>query len=151
MQQGVRGMWGALFFWLLAGYGALCIVWQASQRLRRRFQRPRPLSLVLVVENAEDEIEGILRLLLLRTAFGMRERRIVVLDAGSTDDTGAIVQRLCQDNPALSYVRVADPAHWLDALAQLCLASPHVSCVYDLRQRTSWHDTIQDLQWLVHG
>jgi hypothetical protein len=141
-------MWEALLFWLLAGYGAFSLVYHVSRRLQRRLWQRRPLTLVLVVANLEAQIEGILRLLLLRTAFGMRERRIVVFDAGSTDDTAQIVQRLCAEYDCLSYVRVSDPDQWLNELAHLCVASPHISCVYDLRNDANWNDVVAELQWL---
>jgi hypothetical protein len=148
MLQGVRGVWEALLFWLLAGYGAMSLVWHVARRLQRRLQRPRPLTLVLVVQNSQDQIEGILRTLMVRTAFGIRERHIIVFDAGSTDDTSIIVQRLCEHHHCLSYVRVAEESHWLDELSKLCVQPHYMSCVYDLRNPDQWTDVVDDLQWL---
>lgn len=144
-------MVGALIIWALALYGASVIVVQSVQRLQNRYnQHPHPLTIVLIVQNAEHEIEGTLRMLMMKTAFSPRERRILVFDVASDDDTGCIVQRLTQQHHCLDYVHVSNEVDFIDELKSVCLQSPRVGCIYDLRDRGMLKDVTHDVAWLLH-
>jgi hypothetical protein len=149
MLQGVRAMVEALIFWALAVYGALAVVRQCVRSIQRRAQRnPHPLTIILIVQHAERDIEGTLRTLMIRTALGTRERRILVFDVASQDDTGQIVQRMTACHDCIDYVRVADDSELLHQLKALCLQSPRVGCIYDLRVNGMVRDVTRDVAWL---
>lgn len=138
----------ALFFWALAMYGALTVVWQVVRVMqKRRIQRenPQPVNVVLVVQNAEPSIEGVLRSLLDRTVFSLRERTVTVVDAWSTDQTEYIVQRLATSRPALSYFR-AESENDLQHILQIeCVDKTAIACVYDLRRSGVIGEVIDDV------
>jgi hypothetical protein len=140
----------ALIFWGLALYGAMMAVWQVVQRLQRRLGSPHPVTLVLVVQNAEHQIEGMLRMLLLRTAWTGRERRVLVLDVGSCDDTPQILERLTTEYTSLRSTRVASEEELHRELHRACLEEPFVGCIYDLRLHRTSSDITADMIRFCH-
>ncbi len=129
-------MWFAVFFWTLALYGAWTVVRQGVVELQRRLNGPPfPMTILLVVQNVEEEIEGLLRLVALQTLSSVRDYRVLVLDMGSTDATGQIVQTLMRHNGRLDYVSLRGNEELVRNVTLRCLDSPRVSCVYDLRNQ----------------
>lgn len=147
MQQGVRAMVAALFFWALAIYGALTLVWQSVQRLRGK-QHPHPVKLILIVQNAAGEIEGVLRTLLIQGSIGTREHRIVVLDLASTDDTEGIVRKLAARNGCIDYLKIRNEGDVSLYLSQALLDSSTIGCIYDLRIPEMVRELSKDAAWL---
>ena len=137
----------ALLFWALAIYGAITLVWQSVQRLRRN-QHPHPVKLILIVQNAEREIEGVIRTLLIKGSMGTRDHGILILDLGSTDDTEKIVQALAARNSCITYQRIADDKEASMYLSQACFDSNTIGCIYDLRVPDMAHDISRDAAWL---
>lgn len=149
LQQGVRAVVGALFFWALAVYGALTVVRQVSRGLRRRIrQNLHPVAVVLIVQNSEAHIEGVLRSIFLSTSMGRREWRILVFDMGSTDDTPHIVQRLAMQHDGLEYVRIEGEGEFVQHLARVCAEGGLVGCIYDLRVSGMLCDVARDIRLL---
>jgi hypothetical protein len=139
----------ALIFWALAVYGALVLVRQCVQRIQRRSRtNPHPLTIILVVQNAERHIEGTLRTLMVKTAFGTRERRVLVFDVASVDDTSWILQRMTTEHDCIDYVRVADDTELMQQLKDVFLKSPRVGYIYDLRVNGTVHDVTRDVMYL---
>lgn len=141
----------ALFFWALAMYGALTAVWQVvgmMQRRRLQQENPQPMNIVLVVQNAESSIEGVLRNLLDRTVFSLRERTITVIDAWSTDATESIGRRLSQSRAALNYIRVESESELQSNLQAECVDKAAVACVYDLRRNGVLGEILDDVSAL---
>ena len=141
----------ALFFWALAMYGALAVVWQVvgiMQRRRLQQENPHPMNIVLVVQNAESSIEGVLRNLLDRTVFSLRERTITVIDAWSTDETESICRRLAESRSALNYIRVESEAELQRTLQAECVDRAAVACVYDLRRNGVLGEVLDDVSAL---
>ncbi|MCL6547331.1 MAG: glycosyltransferase [Alicyclobacillus sp.] len=134
----------ALVFWLLATYGAVVLVWQCAARLRRRWQVPRPVTLVLIVRDAEQEIEGTLRTLVAATALAGRDRQIVVVDHASSDDTGVIVRRMLPGNPCLSYRRIEREGECAEVLAETCLGGSTVAWIWDARRPGALHEAARE-------
>jgi hypothetical protein len=144
-------MVGALVIWALALYGATVIISQSVGRIKHRHQQhPHPLTIVLIVQNAEHQIEGTLRALMIKTAFSPRERRVLVFDVASQDETGSIVQRMTQQHHCLDYVHVSDEIDFIDQLKNVCLNSPRVGCIYDLRDHGMLRDVTHDVGWLLN-
>ncbi|OFW80751.1 MAG: hypothetical protein A2201_09930 [Alicyclobacillus sp. RIFOXYA1_FULL_53_8] len=140
-------MVAALLFWALAVYGALTIVRESVQRLRSR-QQSYPVTLVLVVENGETQIEGVLRTLLLRVAMVSRTHRIVVLDLNSTDDTEFIIRNLMVHNECLEYRKIANEDDISRHFAGACLETPSIGCIYDLRVPNTARNISKNVGWL---
>ncbi|MCL6516714.1 hypothetical protein [Alicyclobacillus sp.] len=142
-------MVGVLFFWALAVYGALTVVRQVSRGLQRRIRQDlHPVAVVLIVQNSETHIEGILRSIFLSTALGHRERRVLVFDMGSTDDTPRIVQRLAMQHDGLEYVPIREEGDFVANLARVCAEGGLVGCIYDLRVNGMLSDVARDIRLL---
>ncbi|MDQ0191102.1 hypothetical protein JI721_08395 [Alicyclobacillus cycloheptanicus] len=135
----------ALFFWALALYGAVILAWQCTRWLNRRRQRPHPLTVILVVQNAAQQIEGVIRTLMLETAWSARERKIFVIDYGSTDETANILQHLAKVHTCLEFVTVLTEAEFQQHLQSACLSEAHIGCIYDLRVSGVSQDVTADL------
>ncbi len=91
--------WPSWLLWLLAAAGSAMVVmgvWDTAKTLAERGRRPL-VSLLLVVENEEATVEGTLRRLVARYGSPAGESapryELVVVDAGSSDDTPAILAR----------------------------------------------------------
>lgn len=101
---------------LLALYGAGQAAWQLAG-LARRWWRGRTadvnVSILLLVRNKGDKIEGLLRTIA-RVARsprpGLLPPDLVVVDHHSSDDTPRIVERLVPEIPGLQLVRLGDLA-----------------------------------------
>ncbi|MCL6592932.1 MAG: glycosyltransferase [Alicyclobacillus sp.] len=132
-------MFAGLVIWALAVYGAWALVrsvvryWQ--QRLNGRLQ---PMAVVLIVQNAQAQVEGVLRSLLQVTAGGQRDGYILVFDVASCDDTPAIVQRLAMQFPRLTLVSVADERELGWQLQSVWASGVRVGYLCDLRV-SGWH------------
>ncbi len=135
----------ALVFWALALYGALMIVWQSVNRIKRRVEKQHPVKVILVVQNAENYIEGVLRTLLFTTSFGWRDHEVFVMDIGSTDDTERIVQTLAERADGLRYTRLSGETDFYQELERACWDFDSVRCIYDLRVNGMAHDVTADM------
>lgn len=138
----------ALLFWALALYGAVTVTWQCTRRLKHRSQTPHPLTFILIVKDAQQQIEGVVRGLMMRTALSARERQILVIDWASEDETPQILHNLAQDIAGLHFVRVADNEAFLRELQSACLTAARVGCIYDLRRDGLTSDVSADLATL---
>jgi len=141
----------ALFFWALAVYGALMVVWQTVRVIQRGHiaGQPHAVNIILVVQDAEPYIEGILRTLLAGTAYSVRRRTMFVFDVRSTDRTGEIVGRLEADYAGIRYFLVDDEDQIVRELRQACERTTAVSCVYDLRNYEVLQDVTRDVMSLL--
>lgn len=140
----------ALFFWALALYGAVSLTFQTVLRVQRRRQHPYPVTFILIVRNAEEQIEGVVRSLMARTALSSRERQVLVIDWASDDETLAILNAMEEDCTSLRSVRVDDDAEFLQALRNACMSGARVGCIYDLRQGGFAADVTDDLAAMLH-
>jgi hypothetical protein len=129
------GVWVLL---ALALYGLVNAIFQ-GYRLYRWGVRPGaryPLSLLVLVRNQEQQIEGFVRSLsaLVRGRSAMLGRcELLLVDLASADDTPLILERLVQQDSYLRLVRLPaeTPAIWLESALFLCRSS--VTILVDLR------------------
>jgi len=124
---------------------ALLGLWQLIQDLTAWLlrgelgQRP-PASLLIIVRNREQEIEGLLRYLLHEiTPESFSD--IVVVDAGSADLTAPILDRLARDYPVLQVVQAAPDSRPVAEAMPLCRGA--VVHVLDLTNRLSFRQFIR--------
>lgn len=140
----------ALIFWALALYGTIVLIWQCANRLYRKSVHATPMSIVLVVHDVESEIEGLLRTMMVKTAFGKRQRYIVVFDVASRDSTQEIVSHMAMKHHCLEYHRV-DDANLGTMLGEICCQEKRICCVYDLRQKDRISQAMEDIAQLFHA
>lgn len=141
----------ALFLWALAVYGAIMVVWQTVRIMKRlhKVATPHPVNIILIVQDAESSIEGILRSLLATTLYSIRRRTVLVLDVQSRDDTGDIVRRLETCYEGIHYCLVDSDDDIAQVLCQSFGRTTTVSCVYDLRNRELLRDVTWDVMSLL--
>jgi len=137
----------AALFWVLAVYGAATVVYQCVLHVQRRAHNLRSITFVLVVQNADAYIEGVIRSFMMKTAAGRRSRAIVIIDVASQDDTPQILQALVHTHRCLRFAQVVTEAELQNALQAACLGNDSIGCVYDLRVETGGTDTIHDVLW----
>ncbi|MBX5436953.1 MAG: hypothetical protein IRZ33_07025 [Alicyclobacillaceae bacterium] len=137
----------ALVLWLFALYGCIVLVFQCVQKLRQGRGRRSPSTLVFVVRDAAEEIEGALRTLAVAAALGRGRGQIVVIDFGSQDDTGCIVRKMAAGNPLLSYRWAATEQECSEILAEVCLRPAGPTWVWDTRGCHPFRQVIQEAVW----
>lgn len=140
-------MWTNLLVWLLALYGMVTLIVQTVARYRiiKRAATAQPVAFILIVENAENTIEGLLRTLFIRTANAMRPHTICVLDLSEMGETQYIVKRLSLKNPCLEYQHVTHEIDLNVKIAEICTASSSIGCIYDLRDCDMIEDVTRDM------
>ncbi|QQE78128.1 hypothetical protein [Alicyclobacillus sp. SO9] len=140
-----------LIFWALALYGALMIVVQVVRKLQARNQnRIHPVSLLLIVRDAESSIEGLLRDVMLKSMFVEKVPSIRVIDMSSGEETGRIVQRLAALHSGLTYGAVRTEAELAAELSNHCLNETFVGYIYDLREPGVAEAFIQDIESVLY-
>lgn len=111
---------GILVLSIMAICGFACIIWRLRQRNMHQKSLPN-LSLLLLVRDQEDVIEGYMRQVLLAcSSYPVVD--LVVVDCQSTDATAEILERLCGSRCSANFVRWCDAAQQspVDLGLQLC-------------------------------
>lgn len=107
--------------------------WRGPSR-RRRVDDP-PASVLVLVRDQAEALEGFLRHLLSPEAFGWDpplRYEVVAIDTGSRDDSPAILQRMAQQHPALHVHVLEGPES--DPVTHGLRWCPHpVVLLFDLR------------------
>lgn len=86
-----------IFLFLLAAYGAAALFFAIIGAIRQRMADENSnVSLVLLIKNKEDVIEGIVRNIFISDFPGklLAGGKLTILDMGSTDGTRSILERL---------------------------------------------------------
>jgi hypothetical protein len=89
-----------IFVYLLAVYGAIALVICIASSVAKIARDEKPgMKMVLVVKNQGDCIEGTVKNLLSSNFLGktIPAKTLTVVDMGSTDDTGRILELLKND------------------------------------------------------
>lgn len=136
-----------LLVWLFALYGVVSLFWQCVHWLQqaKRASNAHPVAFILIVQDAEERIEGLLRCLLLRTANAVRSHSICLLDLSESRDTEHIVKRLSLKSPFLSYEHVTQEEELNRIVARICAESSAIGCIYDLRKCDMIEDISRDM------
>ena len=102
----------AVFLWIMALFGIITLAINVISTVIRPVKgRGAGYSIVITVEKDRDDIEGIIRWLILKDQApgrGGTFNEIVVVDKGATDDTLRILSRLARQYPCLKVVKPED-------------------------------------------
>lgn len=128
----------------LALFGIYCLAEELWQYKRRK--NTPPATVLLIVQNAEHEIEH-----LVRTAMRIIDRhadsQLIVADIASNDMTRAILTRLAETDERICILHRAVDRHvTLDGIA---LASGHIIHICDLVHRTDTDNALAYLEQLA--
>ena len=102
----------AVFLWIMALFGVIMLVIHIISTVGRPSRSKQGgYSIVITVEKDREDIEGIIRWLILKDQApgnGGTFDGIVVVDKGATDDTLRILSRLARQYPCLRVVKPED-------------------------------------------
>lgn len=153
----------ALFCALLLWSLVVLVTEALLSRVLDRLRRPRPydavqLSLVVLVHNQAEMLEGFLRTLLdFRSRIqGRIAERVVVVDMGSTDDTVPILERMIRECAGLHLLvaRMEPDDPWDGAMAieaSLGACQTPAVLMLDLREPVPIHTILASIeQTLLH-
>ena len=94
--------------WVALGI-AIVVVAVGWALIGRAGRAPGSVTVCLVVRDGEAGVEGLVAdALAWCAALGRRGREVLVVDAGSTDETPAVLAQLSRRHPALKIVRWPD-------------------------------------------
>ena len=135
------GLWFGAIVTFLAAYGLATLAAGLWHGARRRGQRrnTRPfVSLLLLVRNQEDVVEGVVRELLgiaYLSRPGLTNYELVAVDDGSADSSGEIMERLARGCQRIKFVRLDRLRESAESAAQvgLFLCRSRVVLLLDLR------------------
>lgn len=132
----------ALFIWGFALYGFAMAIWQLLVYAMRENKRGVPVTAILVVKEGAVYMEGLLRTLTTTEEFMRRDLNIIVVDCGSRDETGTIVEKFSQTATNVQLFRTKHPQ---DVLLDVVLQEDAMSCVFDLRGRVAPSEVVPTL------
>ena len=109
------GLW-IIIVSLFAVYGMVQIIVKGVYYSRsRKSTAPICMQRMIGLKNAEDSAEGLIRSL----AWTDVTEDMIVIDFGSTDETGEILRRLCMQYPAMRVVKPDEYIAYIESLKQI--------------------------------
>ena len=87
----------ATLFWTVALYGLLEIIIPIIYSFTKKDIDTKNTYLIVTVKNGENNIEGIIRVIL-SDRDNYNNNQIIIVDLNSKDNTEKIVNKLCKDN-----------------------------------------------------
>ncbi|MFB5192867.1 hypothetical protein [Alicyclobacillus fastidiosus] len=127
-------MWALLLVAVFAVYGTLVLVGQFWAWLVLHRDRGKVVYFILLTQNAERDIEMALRRVQHKCSTLSYPTRVCVIDAGSTDLTIPIVERMSRRGMPLELFSAPTMEQALEAARQYGEATGSVRCIYQLRQ-----------------
>lgn len=134
MWQGVARVWAQLIMWALVCYGTLILLRDLVRWLNGRHEEKKTIYFVLVTENADKDIEGVIRTLLRKSRDLEQLVRVCVIDANSSDDTLSIVNRFSREMTSIELMRVPSYGDALEAAMHIGEGTNCVRYIVQLRQ-----------------
>ena len=138
------GYYSAVIIISLALFGIYCLaeeLWQFKKR-----KNIPPATILLIVQNAEYEIEHLVRTAM-RIVRQHTDNRLVIVDIASNDMTRAILARLAERDERICILHRTVYCHAItDGIA---LASGHIIHLCDLVHRTDTDNTLAYLERLA--
>ena len=142
--------WLSVIILSLALYGLwhfcrdMCGLWSSPMP-----GRPLTVSLLIIVRNAEDIVEGQVRGLLHQTVFTSPWQEVVIVDHGSDDLTPAILTRLAALHPLLKIVCLTVAARPVAEAIAFCQGD--IVQVLDMETRVAPAEWEAAIQRLIRG
>jgi hypothetical protein len=129
--------------------GLIASLYVISYRRSMRKEAPK-VSILLLIQNQEDKIEGVIRHMMgvLRRVFGARGCQIVIVNA-STDQSGAILSRMQQDYPNLEIMDAGDGINPL--LLGLSRCEGKVINIYQMEEGITEEEAHNGLRYFLWG
>jgi hypothetical protein len=125
----------ALLLWGFAIYGLIMAVMRIVSGIRvENGEKAVRQVVVLIVENSEGYVEGMLRALLSGASFYKGEVRLLVIDTGSTDATGKIIRKFAEQEEMIEFQEGMTDADIAEGLRALRACPQQVMMVVDLRR-----------------
>lgn len=145
--QGVKDVQIEWLIWVFALLGLLSMGFQLGKWILHRHHHTQAITFILVVQNGAKDIEGVLRSLMMRTAFAVRNCKVMVMDLHSTDETAYIVLRLAEKYRQIEYYCVNSEEEFLEQVRQTCLVHHTIGCIYDLRVQGMSAEFVNPTEW----
>ncbi len=97
--------------YLLAAYGALVLVLGAIDLIRSKMAAGHPkVRVVLLVQNAQDQIEFIVRNVVMKDFVSrtFSDKKVIFVDMDSSDETVVLLKKLQQCYPSIEVLQHQD-------------------------------------------
>ncbi|MDP9728625.1 hypothetical protein ACOJUR_03440 [Alicyclobacillus tolerans] len=133
---------------LAALYGFLAFLTQIVHLWRKRRHPQLPMMYILLMKDASESVEGIIRQIIRRSDTLKSEPTIVIMDFQSHDDTSAIVQLLQSHWSEVYYHPVQSEDDFLQILRDYYLSSHHVAWLFDLRTPSARQLSLQTISMI---
>ncbi|GMA64506.1 hypothetical protein NZD89_04100 [Alicyclobacillus fastidiosus] len=127
-------MWALLLVAVFAVYGTLVLVWQLWAWLVLHHDQGKVVYFIVLTQNAERDIEMVLRRVHHKCLTLEYPTRVCVIDAGSTDLTIPIVERMARRGMPLDILSAPTMETALETAREYGEATGSVRCIYQLRQ-----------------
>jgi hypothetical protein len=125
----------ALLLWGFAIYGLMMVIIHAvSGFWKSTATETITQAVVLIVENGEMYVEGILRTLVSAASFHKGDVQVIVIDTGSTDATCKIIKTFADHEEMIEFYENISENDITDLIRSLRKQSQHVITHLDLRR-----------------
>lgn len=138
--------WVIVALALYGGALAAAHLWQSLRTVLFPAE-PAAFSMMVLVQNQEHHVEGLVRSL---ARYGGAHSEIVVVDSDSRDQTPLIMERLCRQSPGVRFVGIAgEEASRSPCEAGLSVCRNRVVLLLDARGATDVLPLLQTTQRLT--
>jgi hypothetical protein len=125
----------ALLLWGFAIYGLMMAIIHAVSGLwKSTAAETITQAVVLIVENGEMYVEGILRTIVSAASFNKGDVQVIVIDTGSTDATSKIVKTFADHEEMIEFYENISDSDISELIRSLRKQSQHVITHLDLRR-----------------
>jgi cellulose synthase/poly-beta-1,6-N-acetylglucosamine synthase-like glycosyltransferase len=109
----------AILLWIFAIFGFICFILRVFQGLYWQCHRNENFSIIITAKNQQETIEGVIRGFILKLGIDGTEEallNIVLVDAGSSDDTPKIMERLSNEYCCIKLLKPKELSTFLENL-----------------------------------
>lgn len=106
-----------IVLWIFAIFGFICFILRAFQSLGWKRHRNENFSIIITAKNQQEVIEGIIRGFILKLGIDGTEEalvNIVLVDAGSSDDTPKIMEHLSNEYCCIKLLKPRELSTFLE-------------------------------------
>lgn len=132
--QGVTLVWALMVVAAFAVYGILVIAWQLWGWLVKYHEQGKSVYFIIVTENAERDIEMVLRRIHHKCLSIEYPTYVCLVDAGSTDLTVAIAERMARKGLPLDILRAQTLDEALTIAGGYGESAGSIRCIYQVKR-----------------